>query len=184
MTRPLQRPRATIRLVVCLDAEAAEAVERELRAAEICVTTPHLPELDVAAPDDGAGSTRRACRVQVHTTEDVTAVVELLLRSVWVVAEVTDPQVASDLYDQGRRLGTAEWFDRVNRPVSDGLSQDQLRLLLQIRRGADIERAARVVHLSPRTAARRLNDARHVLRARSNAEAVARVGRRIDELSG
>jgi hypothetical protein len=184
VTPPLQRPRAIIRLAVCLDAEAAEAVERELRAAETCVATLDLPELGVPAPDDPAGSTQRACRVRVTTADDITAVVELLLGSVWVVAEVTDPQIASDLYDQGRRLGTAEWFDRVHRPVSEGLSQDQLRLLLQIRRGADIERAARVVHLSPRTAARRLNDARHVLRARSTAEAVARVGRRIDELSG
>jgi DNA-binding NarL/FixJ family response regulator len=175
VTPPLHRPRTVTRLAVCLDAEAADAVERELRAAEVCVTTAD----DVRPADSG----RRACRVRVAAAQQTTTVVEQLLGGVWVIAEVDEPTLASDLYDQGRRLGTAEWFDRVHRPVSEGLSQDQLRLLLQIRRGADIERAARVVHLSPRTAARRLNDARQVLQARSTAEAVARIGRRIDELS-
>lgn len=174
------QPRTPVRVAVCLDADAADTVERELCAAGVRVAV-----LDDATPGDprAAGAGQQACRVRLLGAEDTATAVEQLLLGVWVVAHVDDPSTASDLYDQGRRLGIAEWFDRVHRPVTEGLSEDQLRLLLQIRRGADIERAARVVHLSPRTAARRLNDARHVMRARSTAEAVARVGRRIDELS-
>ncbi|MFN7151067.1 MAG: hypothetical protein ACK4V6_16515 [Microthrixaceae bacterium] len=150
------------RLAVCLDLAAAEAVERELRAAGV----------------------DNAAMVSVRAPQDTTSALEQLLAGACVIAEVEDPVVAADLHDQGRRLGIAEWFDQHRRPVTDGLSDEQVRMLLEIRRGADIERAARAVHLSPRTAARRLNDARHALRARSTAEAVARVGRRIDELSG
>jgi DNA-binding NarL/FixJ family response regulator len=155
-------PQQSSRLAVCMDSGAADAVQRELRAAGV----------------DNAAS------VPVRTPEDVTAVLEQLLAGVWIVADVEDLTLAADLHDQGRRVGVAEWYDDHRRPVTDGLSDEQVGLLLDIRRGADIERAARAVHLSPRTAARRLNDARHTLRARSTAEAVARVGRRIDELSG
>lgn len=158
-TDPLRRPPS--RLAVCLDAGAADAVARELRAAGIDSTA----------------------TVSVRAPEHTTSVIEQLLGGVWVVAEVQDPLIAADLHDQGRRLGVAEWYDQHRRPVTDGLSDEQVRMLLEIRRGADVERAARAVHLSPRTAARRLNDARQALRARSTGEAVARVGRRIDELS-
>lgn len=159
MNQRIRRP--PNRLAVCLDAAAADAVGRELLAAGVDTTA----------------------MVPVRSARDTTSAIEQLLAGVWVVAEVADPILAADLHDQGRRLGIAEWYDQHRRPVTDGLSDEQVRMLLEIRRGADIEHAARLVHLSPRTAARRLNDARHALRARSTAEAVARVGRRIDDLS-
>ena len=101
-----------------------------------------------------------------------------------VAAVATDPSLAAEAFEQCRRIAVAEWFDRARPPIGDRLTDEQIELLVAIRNGADVEQAARRCHLSPRTAARRLTDARQSLGARSTAEAVSLVGRRIDELSG
>jgi DNA-binding NarL/FixJ family response regulator len=122
------------------------------------------------------------CVAQLDGGAGIAEVIDLLLRGVSVVVLVADPTLAIDVFDQCRRIATAEWFDQAQRPVTDQLSDEQVALLLAIRSGDDVEQAARRHHLSERTAARRLNDARRSLGARSTAEAVSLVGRRIDEL--
>jgi DNA-binding CsgD family transcriptional regulator len=54
------------------------------------------------------------------------------------------------------------------------LTEEQLRLLDLLRQGVSVREAARRVHLSRRTAERRLAEAREVLGAATNAEAVIR----------
>jgi DNA-binding NarL/FixJ family response regulator len=122
--------------------------------------------------------------VQLETTGDIAQIADLLLRGVSVAVLASEPALATDVFDQCRRLATAEWFDSTHRPVAEHLSDEQLALLLAIRDGDDVEQAARRYHPSPRTAARRLTDARRALGARSTAEAVSIAGRRIDELRG
>jgi DNA-binding CsgD family transcriptional regulator len=54
------------------------------------------------------------------------------------------------------------------------LSEDQLRLLDLLREGMSVREAARRLHISHRTAERRLAEAREALGAATNAEAVVR----------
>lgn len=170
------RPPPT-RICVCSDDATASALRREFAAAGWTVR-----EVDQCPP--APADQRWLCRAIIDSTSGFVTVVELLLRNVSVVATVDDPSIGADLFDQCRRIATAEWFDRDRRPIADRLGDDQLALLLGIREGHDVAQAARRCHLSPRTAARRLTDARRVLGARSTAEAVSLVGHRIDELRG
>lgn len=54
------------------------------------------------------------------------------------------------------------------------LSEEQLRLLDLLRQGESVREAARRLHISCRTAERRLAEAREILGAATNAEAVVR----------
>jgi DNA-binding NarL/FixJ family response regulator len=162
---------------VCSDERALDAVRREFVAAG---WTP-CEQGDCSSVSVGG---RQLCVTRLETAADIATVVELLLRGVSVAAVATDPSLAADAFDQCRRIAVAEWFDRARPPIGDRLTDEQIELLVAIRNGADVEQAARRCHLSPRTAARRLTDARQSLGARSTAEAVSLVGRRIDELSG
>ena len=173
-------PPSTTRICVCSDAAALSAVRREFIAAGSTAMT--LPELRL--DDQRGGDERVLCVLQLDGPADVTDVVDLLLRRVSTAVLAVDPVLATDVFDQGRRVATAEWFDHSRRPLADQLSDEQLGLLLAIRSGDDVEQAARRLHLSARTAARRLTEARRSIGARSTAEAVSVVGRRIDALRG
>jgi hypothetical protein len=168
------------RACVCSDDLALAAVEREFVAAGWTSFT--LPDL-LSHPRRGEG-VRPLGIIRLDTQDDIAPAADLLLQGVSVVVAASEPTLAADAFDQCRRLAAAEWFDRTHRPLADQLSDEQLLLLLAIRAGDDVEAAARRLHLSPRTAARRLHDARRALGARSTAEAVTLVGCRIDELRG
>jgi DNA-binding NarL/FixJ family response regulator len=58
------------------------------------------------------------------------------------------------------------------------LTEEQLRLLSLLRQGVSVRDAARRLHISHRTAERRLAEAREALGAATNAEAVMRSGQR------
>jgi DNA-binding CsgD family transcriptional regulator len=58
--------------------------------------------------------------------------------------------------------------------VETALNEEQRRLLGLLARGLSVTEAARALHLSPRTAQRRLAEARASLGAATNAEAVLR----------
>jgi DNA-binding CsgD family transcriptional regulator len=148
---------ATTRICVCSDRAALSGVQREFTAAGWTAFTLSDP---VAGNENGTDPGSHC------------------------VVQASEPTLATEVFDQCRRVASAEWFDQARRPITDQLSDEQVALLLAIRSGDDIEQAARRHHLSERTAARRLNDARRSLGARSTAEAVSIVGRRIDQLRG
>ena len=170
----------TPRACVCSDDLTLAAVRREFVAAG---WTP-FPLPDLLSDPPRGDDTRPLGIVDLTTHDDIAQVADLLMRGVSVAMLASEPTLATDAFDQCRRLATAEWFDHAHRPLAGQLSDDQLMLLLAIRAGDDVESAARRHHLSPRTAARRLTEARRLLAARSTAEAVALVGARIDELRG
>jgi hypothetical protein len=114
--------------------------------------------------------------------EAVAGAVDLLIRGASVAVCVPDPGHAAQIWDEGRRVAVAEWYDAEHRPLADGLDEVQLTLLLRISEGMDVETAARSVNLSARTAARRLAAARSALGAATTAAAAARVRSRICEL--
>jgi hypothetical protein len=173
-------PHPVTRICVCSDPAALSAVRREFVAAGW--TSSPMPDL-LADPRRSVGA-RDLCVEQLEDAAGISGVADLLLSGISVAVLACDPPLATDVFDQCRRIATAEWFDSTHRPVAEHLSDEQLALLLAIRDGDDVEQAARRYHLSPRTAARRLTDARRALAARSTAEAVSIAGRRIDELRG
>jgi hypothetical protein len=127
---------------------------------------------------------RDAVRVaRVHEPSQVEWVVDLVALGSTTIVACAHRELAASIFDQCRRLGPAEWFDAGHRPVSDGLQSVHLDLLMAIRGGDDVAAAARRCHISERTAARRLAEARQLLGARSTGEAVAVVARRIDLLA-
>lgn len=112
----------------------------------------------------------------------VESTVELLIRGASIAVAVDDAHAAAGIWDEGRRLAEAEWYDAEHRPLTEGLDSSHLELLLAISEGFDVHAAARKVNVSPRTAARRLADARARLRMGTTAAAAAQVRMRIDEL--
>lgn len=107
---------------------------------------------------------------------------ELLTRGISVLLHLNEDGGAGRAFDEGRRLADAEWFDDLNPPMTLGLDLVQIRLLAMVGRGADVGTAAGAEHLSARTAARRLANARDLLGAGSTAEAAARLALRIERL--
>lgn len=153
-----------VQVSVCGDEAALEALRREYAA---------------AGRDEGED------RVQVRhvdAADQLADVLDLVADGRSLIVVVSDPGLAADLFDQCRRLTRTEWFDPQRRPITDALQEVHLRVVLAVGEGDDIAAAARRCHLSTRTAARRLSEARRMLGARSTAEAVSILGRRTDEL--
>ncbi len=86
---------------------------------------------------------------------------------------LVDPKGASPgfLEDLGR-LGCVEWRER---PACSALGAEERGLLECLAEGLSLAEAARRLHLSRRTADRRLNAARQALGATSTAEALVRL---------
>ena len=177
--RPEAGSRGSPRLAVCLGDELADAVATELAVAGARACPEVLPDQPWARHGDRLWSRRT-----VSSTEDLCEVADLLARGITVVASAEDEQLAAALFEQGGRLARSEWFDRESPPLTLGLARIHLSLLLRLQRGDDVASAARACHVSPRTAARRLAEARNRLHARTTAEAAARVAARIHELTG
>ena len=162
------------RLIVCLGAAATTAVDTELRVAtRTAAEEPRgAAAVAVAAPTS---------MVIVHD-EDHRRALDRLLDGALVVATCEDRLVALRLFDEGRRLVAAEWYDGPHPPPTQGLDDSQMMLLLALSRGCTVAEAAEAGHLSERTAARRLAAARATLGCRSNVEAALAVRRRIERL--
>jgi hypothetical protein len=175
-THPTPRPPLP-RLAVCTDEPAMAAIRCEFAAAGWTIRT----ALDLPHPWS-ANDRRTLCTDTVDRATRVGEVADLLMRGVSMAVRTDDDLAAVDLFDQCRRLARAEWFDQRHRPVCDRLDAVHVALLLRIRAGDDVEEAARSCHLSPRTAARRLAEARRRLDTPTTAEAATRVGARIEQL--
>ena len=168
MTRPP-------RLVVCGDAKALDAIAIEFGAAG------RATRLPTEVPED---PWRLHPSMVVIDSEDVRveSTIELLIRGASIAVAVDDADAAAGIWDEGRRLAETEWYDAEHRPLTEGLDSSHLGLLLAISEGFDVDAAARKVNVSPRTAARRLADARARLRMGTTAAAAAQIRMRIDEL--
>lgn len=165
------------RITVCCGDGVLSAALRELVAAG---WRPH-PSLhldDLLAPPEPTW----LCIGTVRAPHDVESVATLLAGGVSAAVECCDQGLAVDLYDQCSRLGAAEWFDTESPPPTAPLDELQISLLCAIATGHGVVGAARVCHLSARTAARRIAEARDLLRARSTADAAARVRERVEAL--
>ncbi len=127
--------------------------------------------------DAAAGLQRgRTVRVgRVANAEDAATAVLCAVAGADLVVDAAAPREVIDrLCDDLRRLGEVE--HRIGPPPS-GLDADQRSLLALLLGGATLGQAARELHLSRRTADRRLAAARAALGARTTSEAVAAAAR-------
>lgn len=172
-------------LGVCSDDDMLRAVVSEFTAAGWTTQTLHGPfeSADDGPSGPGAPAPPNLLFVaSIHRAEHTTGVLDLLVAGHAVVVRRHDEPTGADLYDQARRLGRAEWFDRRSPPCCHGLTDEQIALLVCVGTGLDVATAARECNVSLRTAGRRLADARTTLGARTTGEAASRVRRRIGEL--
>ncbi|WP_375499326.1 helix-turn-helix transcriptional regulator [uncultured Jatrophihabitans sp.] len=128
--------------------------------------------------DIGRGAGAASCtRYPIHGRGDAQAVVVAAVRGGAVLAHVgpgadADPEldaVVDDLIDDLAGLGPVLHVDAA---TAVRLDEDSWRLAHEIARGATLESAARLLHLSPRTANRRLTVARQALGVDSRAQLV------------
>jgi DNA-binding NarL/FixJ family response regulator len=136
----------------------------------------HYVVLEAAALADAEAVAREAGDVVVLSVADREAAVAAVLAAVrgadLVVTATAKRDVIDQLCDDLRRLGTVE--HRVEAAVRPAvtLSADERALLAALLGGASLGEAAAALHLSRRTADRRLATARRALAASSTAEAL------------
>jgi hypothetical protein len=114
--------------------------------------------------------------VTVHDRAQCPAVLDAVVRGVAVVVRVTEPMSGPT---------TARFVDELHRaagpgqrqPRTDQLTEDHRRLLTALAGGATVAAAAEAAGLAPRTASRRLTEARRILGCATTAEAVGLVTR-------
>jgi DNA-binding CsgD family transcriptional regulator len=111
------------------------------------------------------------CVDRIETVEDAGRAVLAAVRGARVVVDAAAPRdVIDQLCDDLRRLG--ELDHRIGPAPDPALSAQERALLAQLLAGATLGQAARALHLSRRTADRRLASARAALGARTTAEAL------------
>jgi DNA-binding NarL/FixJ family response regulator len=130
-----------------------------------------------AVPQTGwQGAPGRLCVGVVRTEDEVQRVVLAALAGADLVVDCRVGREAADLMcDDLRRLGTLD--HRIVDPDAVTLDDDQRALLAAIAEGASLGQAAADLHLSRRTADRRLAAARKALDAASTPEAVVKATR-------
>jgi DNA-binding CsgD family transcriptional regulator len=115
---------------------------------------------------------RLVCCGRVMTFDDVSAAVFAAVRGAGVVARVErDAEPAHRLLDELRSLGAVEERERQHGDVT-ALSPEQIELCRLLGRGLSLADAATQLHLSRRTAFRRLADVRSALNVATTREAV------------
>lgn len=120
--------------------------------------------------------TDTVCVGQVATAEDAAAAVLCAVAGARLVVDArATREVIDRLCDDLRRLGQLD--HRLGDSAHPALRRDERQLLAQLLGGATLGQAAAQLHISRRTADRRLAAARAKLGARSTAEAVAAAAR-------
>lgn len=140
-------------------------------------------ELRGLAPVDGwrAAAPGVVCCGRVGGEEDAGGAVLAALAGAELIIDATgrtsDPAVIDKLCDDLRRLGTVVHHTSEADGVdpAEALDDDQLDLLMLLALGRSLGQAAADLHLSRRTADRRLAAARAVLGVRATTQAVALV---------
>jgi DNA-binding NarL/FixJ family response regulator len=125
-------------------------------------------------PSDAHGSRPRPCVCvgAVRTPRDERDALRVALRGYGLAVLVDGAEQHAAFLDDLTRLGRLEI--RADRRPRQTFGEDVRQLLGLMARGATVAEAARQLHLSLRTAHRRLARARALLGARSTAEAVHR----------
>jgi DNA-binding NarL/FixJ family response regulator len=112
--------------------------------------------------------------VRVGMVGDATTAAQAVLAAVrgcdLVVLGAAERAVIDQLCDDLRRLGQLD--HRVEPVVAISLSEDERALMAKLAGGATLGEAAKALHMSRRTADRRLASARRALGAASTSEAV------------
>jgi DNA-binding NarL/FixJ family response regulator len=131
-----------------------------------------LSDIDLGAAASPASANEI---VAVHTMQDATRVLQLLLSGTDVEAliHLSPVESAQFLRDAEAIANVIHTQPSGNSPVN--LTQDQIDLLDLIASGLKVQDAGRRLGWSPRTTRRRLADARHKLGVATTAEAVARL---------
>ena len=115
---------------------------------------------------------RVVCVGSVATFDDVNLALLAVVRGAGLVARVSDDgEVRRRLNDNLRHLGRIEQRSHSNGEAA-ALSVDQIELCRMLGRGMNLADAAQAMHVSRRTAARRLRDARESLGVATSREAV------------
>lgn len=112
--------------------------------------------------------------------EDAFGAAEALLAAVAGAGLLVDARAGRDvvdrLVDDLRRLGSVD--HRTNEPAAPLLTREERELIALLANGATVSEAARTLHLSRRTADRRLASARAKLGVATTAEAIVASARR------
>ena len=165
---------ARVLLAVEGEAAAPEAVQlliAELRSRGHEIVGPPIEKALGRAP-----SPHGVMIVPVTSDDAARLVIQAAVRGWSVLAINQAPRdVADRLYDDLRRFGRLDVRSVRARPAGDGLSQDERRLLELLAGGMSLGEAASALHLSRRTADRRLATARRALGAATTPEAIARL---------
>ena len=127
--------------------------------------------------DGGSGRVRRV--VAVRDEADAGAVVLAALEGAPVTVDsATDPALVERIQNDLRRLGRVDAVRLEPVALAAELTPEGLRLLGLLVEGLSLGEAARSLHLSRRTADRRLAAARRALGAAATAEALVTFQRR------
>jgi len=119
-----------------------------------------------AVTDDRWQTTGLVCAGRVADVETHAAAIDVALRGADVVADVAADRVDAFVEDVDR--AQLAWWTG-----ADELDESAVMLLDELSRGASVAAAAHRTNLSPRSAHRRLADARARLGVATNAEAIA-----------
>lgn len=121
---------------------------------------------------DGRGGAVVCVRRVTNDADAAQAVLAAVAGTALVIDAAAPREVIDRLSDDLRRLGAVDHrIGPAPRPV---LAEEERALLAQLLAGANLGEAARALHLSRRTADRRLAAARRALGAASTAEALRR----------
>jgi DNA-binding NarL/FixJ family response regulator len=149
------------RLQTYLDAQAREPTRGSPEGSSAVGEPPDVHPRPVRCPDEAARA------------------LDAAIRGEGLVVAVPSIDAFSGFLDDLSRLGSVRFIGRDD-PIEsiDPLDDEQRRLLSLLAEGSSIIEASARLHLSRRTASRRLATARQALGARSTAEAVAIARRR------
>jgi len=149
----------TARLVVVTSERAFADARRQAERAGLSVVDDWRQEAGVVS----AGAVR-----------DEADAAAALLSAVWgaglIVHATASPDVTERLVEDLRRLGPVDY--RADEPARPDLRHDERALLELLAQGSSLGEAARRLHLSRRTADRRLASARQTLGVETTTEAV------------
>ena len=153
--------------LLCRDEAAFEAEVSAMRAGHILQ--------DGFAPPDRA---RRGpiCVGRLAGEDDERAALVASAYGARLIALVGPDGISPGFLEDLGRLGRVEWREREQAPCSV-LGAEERSLLEHLAAGLSLAEAARRLHLSRRTADRRLQAARRALGATSTAEALVRMRR-------
>lgn len=168
--------RPVVRLVLAVEGAAASADAVERLVSDLRSGGYEVVEAPIERAIGRVPSPHLVLVLPVTGPEDARLAVQIALRGFSVLVRNEAPRdVADRLYDDLRRFGRIEVRSVAMAPPDAALSRDERDLLELLARGMSLGDAASALHLSRRTADRRLASARRTLGASTTPEAIARL---------